>query len=86
MQIIIGAASSGDIDILLTHPSYVSSSYVKEKIDTKESTLNIDKKNLIVHSEKSPKGLLEAVVNKLIEIEFICDTLANGDTKFMVKL
>lgn len=63
---------------MLTHPSYVSSSYVKENKELK------NKKDLTVDSEKNPKDLLKKIVDKLIEINFITDTLANGNTKFMV--
>ncbi|RMZ98382.1 DNA polymerase beta [Brachionus plicatilis] len=72
-----GLESSGDIDILLTHPNFVSSSHVKENKKSvlesiKEKSLNTD-----------PKDLLKKVIDKLIKIDFITDTLAYGDTKFM---
>lgn len=72
-----GADSSGDIDILLTHPSYVSGSYVKEKSD-------LNTENLIIQSKKSPKHLLECIVNQLNNIGFTSDSISFGDTKFMV--
>ena len=72
-----GADSSGDIDLLITHPLYVSGSYVKENEELKS------KKDLIVHSKQSPKPLLDKIVNKLIRMNFITDTLAFGDTKYM---
>lgn len=53
-----GAASSGDIDILLTHPDYTS------------------------QTEKQAK-LLHVVVDHLVSIGFVTDTLSKGDTKFM---
>jgi hypothetical protein len=96
-----GADSSGDIDILITHPtyffliyslvtslkyfnnidfflSYVSGSYSKERSD-----LNLE--NLIVQSKKSPKSLLDKIINRLVNIGFIHDTISFGDTKYMVK-
>ena len=72
-----GADSSGDIDILITHPTYVSGSYVKEKP-------NLNQENLIVQSKKSPKHLLSKIVDQLIKIGFISDTISFGDTKYMV--
>ncbi|XP_061585500.1 DNA polymerase beta [Cololabis saira] len=53
-----GAASSGDIDILLTHPDYTS------------------------QTEKQAK-LLHDVVDHLVSIGFVTDTLSKGDTKYM---
>ena len=75
-----GAESSGDIDILLTHPNFVSSSHVKEN---KKSIFNLLKDKVI---DSDPKDLLKKIVDKLIEIDFIADTLAYGDTKFMASL
>lgn len=72
-----GAESSGDIDILLTHPNFVSSSHVKEN---KKSIFNLLEQNLI---SSDPKDLLKKIVDKLIEIDFITDSLAYGETKFM---
>ncbi|CAF0996899.1 unnamed protein product, partial [Brachionus calyciflorus] len=68
-----GAESSGDIDILLTHPEYMSTS--PQKITKKESKIKIKK--------TGPRDLLKKVVDKLIEVDFITDTMALGDTKFM---
>lgn len=73
-----GADSSADIDILLTHNNYVSSGHAKENKDSR------NKKDLIIDSEKSAMELLERVVNKLIDIKFITDTIALGETKYMV--
>lgn len=74
-----GLETSGDIDMLLTHPTYVSSSFVKEN----KATVG-QKKNLIVDSKKSPKPLIDKVVNHLVQLKFITDTMAFGETKFMV--
>jgi DNA polymerase beta len=62
-----GAESSGDIDVLLTHPNYTSKGSNKKKSNKIES-------------------LLKPIVEKLEKIEFIKDTIAFGDTKFMVIL
>lgn len=70
-----GAESSGDIDVLLTHPDYVSSSFAKE---TKKS-----RPGLIIDSKQSPKPLIDKVVKELIRLKFITDTMALGETKFM---
>ena len=72
-----GATSSGDIDLLLTHPLYVSTSYVKESVLKKS-------KDLIVDTKRSPKPLLDKIVNRLIKTNFITDTISFGDTKFAV--
>lgn len=71
-----GLESSGDVDVLLTHPSYVSLGYAKE------SNLKLTK-NLIIDTKKSPIDLLKKIVDQLIELNFVTDTLALGDTKFM---
>lgn len=55
-----GAGSSGDIDVLVTHPTFNSSDTDFEK-----------------------KALLHGVVDKLVEGNFVTDTLSLGDTKFM---
>ncbi len=66
-----GAESSGDIDLLLTHPDYTSlnSDTSKNKRDSKK-----------VRSFE----LLKAVVDVLEKDKFVTDTLAFGNTKFMV--
>lgn len=74
-----GAETSGDMDVLLTHPKYVSSSYAKE---SKKPV----KPGLIVDSKSSPKPLIDKVVKDLIRLKFITDTMAYGETKFMVWL
>ena len=67
-----GADSSGDIDLLLTHPSYYSANFKPEESHKWQKS--------------SPKPLIEKVVNKLVELNFITDTLAFGDSKYMVPL
>jgi len=64
-----GADSSGDIDLLLTHPSYYSANFKPEESHKWQKS--------------SPKPLIEKVVNKLVELNFITDTLAFGDSKYM---
>jgi hypothetical protein len=76
---VLGASSSGDIDLLITHPSYVSTSYAKESVRKKTN-------DLIVDTKRSPKPLLDKIVNRLIKINFVTDTIAFGDTKFAVNL
>ena len=61
---------------MLTHPNYVSLSY-----EPHES----HQENLIIQTKASPKGLLENVINKFIEIGFVTDVISFGDNKFMVK-
>lgn len=68
-----GLPASGDIDILITHPTFVSASHEPKSSD------------LIVSGKKSPKPLLEKIINKLTEMKFITDTLGFGDSKYMVK-
>jgi DNA polymerase beta len=75
-----GLPTSGDIDVLLTHPKYISSSHLKEN----KASLQ-DRKDLIVDSKSSGKPLMDKVVQKLIKINFITDTMAFGETKFMVR-
>ncbi len=58
-----------------THPSYVSLSYEPH---------GSHRENLIVQTKASPKGLLENVINKFIEIGFVTDVISFGDNKFMV--
>lgn len=65
-----GALSSGDIDILITHPNYTS-----------ELTSQSKKKSNKISEHYGE--LLKAIVNKLEEKGFITDTMAFGDTKFM---
>ena len=69
-----GAKFSSDIDILLTHPSYVSEAYKPEEGETE----------LIVHSKDSSKHFLSKIIKELQDTGFITDTIANGDTKYMV--
>lgn len=73
-----GAATSGDIDILVTHPSYVSSAYLTEN----EKTIKKNKDKTIENS-KNPKPLLKKIVDRFTNIKYITDTMAFGDTKFM---
>lgn len=39
---------------------------------------------LIVDTDKSPKPLLEKVVKEFVRLKFITDTMAFGESKFMV--
>lgn len=39
---------------------------------------------LIVDTQKSPKPLLEKVVKEFVRLKFIIDTMAFGESKFMV--
>lgn len=56
-----GKSESGDIDVLITHPSFTS--------DVKP---------------KTKSHLLKNVVKCLEESKLICDTISQGDVKFMV--
>ncbi len=55
-----GAQFSNDIDILITHSNFLST------------------------SKSDSKMMLDRIVNQLISIGFITDTLGFGSTKFMV--
>ena len=84
-----GAASSGDIDILVTHPTYMSSAHETESKDSSaKSSRNSenDKASSKKSAKNNSKPLLEKIVNQLTEIKFITDTLVCGDTKFMVSI
>ena len=74
-----GEPSSSDIDILITHPNYVSETYVEEH---KQNTSIITPS----HSSQNARHLLDKIINKLFDVNFLTDTLAHGDKKFMVNL
>lgn len=65
-----GAASSGDIDILLGHPDYVSSS------GSSTSSPN---------SKKKKPDFVKRVAAEMEKEGFVTDTLSVGETKFMVR-
>ncbi|KAF5920669.1 hypothetical protein HPG69_014706 [Diceros bicornis minor] len=67
-----GAESSGDMDVLLTHPSFTSDS-------TKQSNCSFAYSLIMILQPK----LLHRVVEQLQKIHFITDTLSKGETKFM---
>ncbi|RNA16491.1 DNA polymerase beta [Brachionus plicatilis] len=71
-----GLESSGDVDVLITHSNYVSLRYAQEQ--------NLrTAKNLIIETKKSPEMLLKKIIDKLKKLDFITDTIAFGDSKFM---
>ncbi|KAK2185306.1 hypothetical protein NP493_240g01043 [Ridgeia piscesae] len=67
-----GAANSGDIDILLTHPTFTSTSKKKYVIVT----------SLFLVTHHQPI-LLKNIVTCLEDVNFITDRLSLGDCKFM---
>jgi DNA polymerase beta len=67
-----GALSSGDIDVLITHPNYTSLTSQVSSPAKKKSTKTSE------HGE-----LLKVIVKHLEKKGFITDTMAFGDTKFM---
>ena len=75
-----GLTEMDDIDIMLTHDKYVSQSFIdhnKESIDVSE---------YIIQNKASPKCLIDEVIHELTKIGFIYDTIALGETKYMVLL
>jgi DNA polymerase/3'-5' exonuclease PolX len=68
-----GLSASSDIDILITHPNYVSDTEITKSSKSKKS-----------ESKSTARELLEKIINKLTDLKIICDSLAFGDTKFMV--
>lgn len=73
-----GLPFSNDIDILITHPLFVSKSWAKS------NAIDPEVSDHIVQYKKSPKFLLSKIIDKLIEIKFLShDIIAFGDTKFM---
>lgn len=68
------AESSGDIDILVTHPSFVV-----------EETMDSENDGEMRSQAKRAGHLLRALVSELEEAEIITDTLSQGETK-VVKL
>ena len=75
--------SSGDIDLLLTHPNFVSNFSTKEIHQTKRITRQT-KLASHLQEESISKKLLSKVVNKLIDVKFIVDTFSFGDAKYSV--
>ncbi len=80
-----GAQSSGDIDILLTHPDFTAQSEKQVNVEFRNTHRVRSSRNTAGISVLQPK-LLHAVVDHLESIGFITDTLSKGDTKFMVGL
>ncbi|XP_050796162.1 DNA polymerase beta isoform X1 [Gopherus flavomarginatus] len=76
-----GAESSGDMDVLLTHPSLTSES-TKQVLKRNEVPFCMERTNRIGNKSPTPK-LLHQVVEQLKKIHFVTDTLSKGDTKFM---
>jgi hypothetical protein len=67
-----------DIDVMLTHKKFVSSNFIEHYQDS------IDVSDYTIQHKDSSKFLLDEVVNHLIKIGFITDTIAEGEMKFMV--
>ena len=64
-----GAETSGDIDLLITHPDYTSDKETHHKKGVKTDV----------------SILLNEIIDRLKIIKFVTDTIAIGDFKFMVK-
>lgn len=81
-----GAESSNDIDVLVTHPNFVSQEF-ERKLEI-ENNLHHHHQNRASrspsHSRFNSKHLLDRIINRLFEIRFLTDTLAHGDAKYMV--
>ena len=71
-----GLATSKDIDIMLTHPRFVSESFAK-------AHKNMPHPEFIVQGTDSPRGLIQRVIDRLFEVTFLVDEISFGDTKFM---
>ena len=67
-----------DIDVMLTHETYVSSDF----IDDNKDSINV--KDYTIQNVSSSRFLLDSVIKQLIKIGFITDTIAEGETKYMV--
>jgi len=67
------AESSGDIDVLLTHPSFV----VEEAGDSEDTERGVRSQG------KKAGHLLRAAVLDLEDADIVTDTLSQGETKFM---
>ena len=67
------AESSGDIDVLLTHPSFV----VEEAWDSE------DTERWVRSQGKKAGNLLRAVVSDLEDADIVTDTLSQGETKVL---
>ena len=76
-----GSDFSNDIDILITHPTFVSKSYAKMH------NISPDNDKYIIQYKSSPKPLMDKIINKLTDIGFLNkDVIAYGDSKFMVNI
>lgn len=73
-------ATIDDIDVMLTHEKYVSTSFIEDNKDS------IDISEYTIQNKASPKFLLDEVIQRLVKIGFIVDTIAEGETKYMVCL
>jgi hypothetical protein len=76
-----GTEFSNDIDILITHPKFISKSFAK--------THNISQDNdkYIIQYKATPRPLMDKIINKLTDIKFLReDVIAYGDAKFMVNM
>lgn len=76
-----GADASNDIDILVTHPLFVSEEYEREHVNHTNTSRRSPS-----HSAFNSRSLLDRIISRLFEIKFLTDTLAHGDAKYMVKL
>ena len=82
---LIGAQFSNDIDVLITHPNYVSESYEAEH-KTEHTAHGHSHSILPSNSKESSKNLLNNIVEKLFEKQFLTDKLSHGDVKFLVRI
>jgi hypothetical protein len=76
-----GADFSNDIDILITHPNFISKSYAKAH------NISQDDEKYVIQYKASPRPLMDKIINKLTDLEFLNeDVIAYGDAKFMVNI
>ena len=75
-----GNEFSEDVDVLLTHPDFVSPASIRQQKRTKTAKLSVRKAPEKILSS----DLLERVVKELTRLKFITDTFTFGKTKFMV--
>lgn len=76
-----GADFSNDIDILLTHPKFIS------KVYAKTHNISPDDDKYFIQYKASPRPLMDKVVNKLTDVGFLSeDIIAYGESKFMVNI
>lgn len=68
---------------MVTHPHYVSKEYAAEH--TNNETINSEEAHPS-HAKENSRGLLDRIISRLYEIKFLTDTLAHGDSKYMVCL